>query len=108
MKMKPLANLTHLLDGVEDGEAEVFGAALASPDAADHVGPVLDGLLRVEGALLPREALADDARLLVELHVDVGRVVRGHGPRGQGCMGLTSSTDLVKSYLTEQILIFVM
>ena len=59
MKLKPLANLTHLLDSVEDGEAEVFGAALASPDAADHVGPVLDGLLRVEGALLAREALQE-------------------------------------------------
>ena len=74
---------SYLLDGVEHGESEVLRAALALPDAADHVGAVLDGLLRVEGALLPREALADHARLLVDLHVHVGRVVRRHGPRGQ-------------------------
>ena len=69
----------------------MLGAALARPDSADHVGAVLDGLLGVEGALLASEPLADDARLLVDLHVDVGRVVRGHGPRGQAWRGLTDT-----------------
>ena len=90
-----LVHRPYLLNGVEHGQPEVLRAALARPDPADHVGAVLDGLLGVEGALLAREPLADDARLLVDLHVDVGRVVRGHGPRGQGWMGLTDK-DLMK------------
>ena len=40
--------------------------ALFGRHAADHVGPIGDGLLGVEGAGLAREALADDARVFVD------------------------------------------
>ena len=94
--MEILFHHPHLLNGVEHGQPEVLRAALARSDAANHVGAVLDGLLRVEGALLAREPLADDARLLVDLHVDVGCVVRGHGPRGQGW-----TEELTETYLNK-------
>jgi hypothetical protein len=42
---------THLLDGAEDGQAEVGLAGLLGVGAADHLGAVLDGLLGVERAL---------------------------------------------------------
>src|SRR5215469_16354544 len=41
-------------------------AAFAGRGAADHFRPIGDGLLRVEGALVAGEALADDARVLVD------------------------------------------
>ena len=44
-------------------------AALAGAHTPHHVGPVLDGLLGVEGALLAGEALADDLGLLGQGHV---------------------------------------
>ena len=48
-------------------------AALFGGDAADHVRPVRNGLLAVEGAGLAREALADDARVLVDPDLGRGR-----------------------------------
>ena len=74
---------------VEDGEAEVGGAALFGRHAADHLGAVGDGLLRVEGAVLSGEALADDPRVFVNKH---RRRVRlrgggGAGGRGSGAIG---------------------
>ena len=66
-----------LLHAVEHGQAEMLGAALARRHAPDHVGPVRDGVLRVERALLPREALADD--LGVAVHPDVGGGAHGAG-----------------------------
>ena len=71
-----------LLHGVEHGQAEVDLAALAGAHAAHHVGPVLDGLLRVEGALLAGEALADDLGLLGQGHVGPGLAVAcPHAPQ---------------------------
>ena len=55
-----------LLDGVEDGQSEMCLPSFLRRDAADHVGPIGDGLLGVEGAGLAREALADDARVFVD------------------------------------------
>ena len=63
---------SYLLDGVEHGQPEVLRAALARPDAAHHVGAVLDGLLGVECSLLAGEALADDFGVLGEGHVGSG------------------------------------
>ncbi|KAL7550156.1 hypothetical protein ACHAWF_013394, partial [Thalassiosira exigua] len=65
-------------DGVEDGQTQMSLTALLGRDSAHHVRPVLDGLGRVEGALLPGEALADDAGVLVDPHLGVG----GHGSGG--------------------------
>src|SRR6266404_5506624 len=48
-----------LVDGVEDRQIEVPGAAFARRHAADHLGAVGDRLLGVEGALGAGEALAD-------------------------------------------------
>src|SRR5215831_20430941 len=41
-------------------------AAFAGRGAADHFRPIGDGLLRVESALVAREALADDLGVLVD------------------------------------------
>jgi hypothetical protein len=49
-----------VLDGVEHGQAEVGGAALAGGDAADVVGAVLEPLLGVEGAVFTGDTLGDD------------------------------------------------
>ena len=49
------------LNGVEHREAEVRCAALLRGDPADHPGAVLYALLRVEGTILPSDALADHA-----------------------------------------------
>ena len=61
---------THLglpvFDTVEDGQVEMLAAAFARRDAADHFGAVGDRLLRMEGALGAREALADDFRLGID------------------------------------------
>ena len=44
----------------------MLGAAFAGRHAADHPCAVGDGLLGVEGALRAGEALADDARVLID------------------------------------------
>ena len=58
-------SLTAFGDGVEHGQIEVLRAALAGRDAADHVGAIGDGLLRVESAFPAGEALDDEASILV-------------------------------------------
>ena len=50
-------------------------AALAGAHSSHHVGPILDGLLGVECALLAGEALADDLGVLGEGHVGPGLAV---------------------------------
>src|SRR5712664_116282 len=52
-------------DGVEDGALEMFGAAFAGCDAANHVRAVLDHLLGVEGAFAAGEALNEQASIFV-------------------------------------------
>ena len=49
------------------------GPALFRRNAADHLGVVPEGLLRVEGALCPRHALADHPRVPVDPDVWPGR-----------------------------------
>ena len=61
--MAPTAHQTYLhglLDGRKDGQAQVLLAGLAGVHAADHLGAVLDRLLRVEGAL--RQARIEKSR----------------------------------------------
>ena len=41
-------------------------AAFSGGDATDHLGAVSDRLLGVEGALRAGEALANDARILID------------------------------------------
>ncbi|EJK61929.1 hypothetical protein THAOC_17492, partial [Thalassiosira oceanica] len=83
-------------DRVEHGQVEVGLPALPGGDAPDHVGPVLDGLGRVEGPLLAREALADDAGGRVDPHLGPG----AHGPgarrgrRGGGADGRSGSGEV--------------
>merc|ERR1711966_524723 len=55
-----------LSDIVEDWKAEMLLATLSWGDSSNHLGSILDCLLRVEGALLPGEALADDLGVLVD------------------------------------------
>ena len=67
-------------------------AAFLGGHAADHVGPIGDGLLAVEGAGLAGEALADDARVFVDPDLRVTRSSdrRGRGtlsPRHRSCVG---------------------
>lgn len=62
----------YLLHRVKDRETEVGLATLSGRDTADHLGAVLDSLLAVEGALLAREALADDLGVLVDEHASRG------------------------------------
>src|SRR5690606_9495623 len=64
--------LDHVGDGVEHGQAEVLGAALARGHAADDPGAVLDHLLGVEGALGAGEALDDDLGVLVDQNAHGG------------------------------------
>ena len=52
--------------GVEHRQPEVLLAAAARRDAADQLRAVVEALLGVESALLAGEALADDARRLVD------------------------------------------
>src|SRR5690606_19695125 len=52
--------------GVEHRQAQMGGAALARRGAADHLGAIGDGGFRMEGSLVAGEALADDARILVD------------------------------------------
>src|SRR6185312_15986800 len=52
--------------GVEHREADVLAAALAGRNAADQLGAVIQRLLRMEGALLAGEALADDLGVFVD------------------------------------------
>src|SRR5216684_4378326 len=54
------------VDGVEDGQVEMLGAAFAGCHAADHLGAVGDRLLGVERALGAGEALANDFRLGID------------------------------------------
>src|SRR6266478_9009879 len=54
------------LHGVEHRPLQVLGAALSGGNTAHDVRAVGDHLLRVERPLVAREALDDDARLLVE------------------------------------------
>ena len=51
---------------VEHGQAQMRGAAFAGRGAAHHLGAVGDRLLGMERALIAGEALADDARVLVD------------------------------------------
>src|SRR5262249_4162632 len=51
---------------VEDGQVEMLAAAFARRGAADHLGAVGNGGLRVERAVLAGEALADDLGVLVD------------------------------------------
>src|SRR4029079_3889533 len=55
-----------LFDGVEHRKAEMRRSAFARRHAADHLGAIGDGLLGIERALRASEALADDARVLVD------------------------------------------
>lgn len=50
-------------------------ATLAGADAANQLGAVLDGLLRVESALFAREALADHLRVAVQHQIRTRAVV---------------------------------
>src|SRR5690606_2546528 len=63
---------------IEDGEAEVFGAALAGGDAADVVGAVLEPLLGVEGSVFPGDALGDDLGVFGDEN--------GHGDSSSWCL----------------------
>src|SRR4029079_2396449 len=58
--------LARLRDGVENRQIEMGRAAFARRGAADHLGAVGDRLLRMEGAVLACEALADDLGVLVD------------------------------------------
>ena len=51
------------LHRVEHRQAEMLLAAATRRNAADQLGAVSEALLGVEGALLAREALADDPRI---------------------------------------------
>src|SRR5262249_13617354 len=55
-----------LRHGVENGQAEMGGAAFARRRAADHFGAVGDRLLGMERAVLASETLADDLGALVD------------------------------------------
>lgn len=55
-------------------------ASLARRDTSDHVGPIVDGLLAVERALLARESLADNPGGLGELQLIAGRRVAPPDP----------------------------
>src|SRR6185436_5114607 len=53
-------------DGVEHRKTEMRRAAFARRGATDHLGAVGDRLLGMEGAVLAREALADDLGVLAD------------------------------------------
>ena len=53
-------------DGVEHRHAEGRLAAAAGRAAGDDLRAVLDAALRLEAALAPRDALHEDARVLVD------------------------------------------
>ena len=56
----------HIAGDVNDAQAKVRLSAFAWCRAADHFGAVLDRGLRMEGAVLAGEALADDLGVLVD------------------------------------------
>src|SRR5262249_5785327 len=58
--------LLRLRHSVEDGQAEMSGAAFARRSAPDHLGAVGDRLLGMERAVLASETLADDLGVLVD------------------------------------------
>lgn len=64
--------------GIEEDKPEPTGAAGMWGTGTYHGGAVLDGLLGVEGAVLPGDALADHAGALVHEH---RRRRRGRGRR---------------------------
>jgi len=61
----------------------MFSSTFLRSHSTHHVGAVLDGLLGVEGAILPRDALADHAGALVDENRWRGRggSRRGEAPR---------------------------
>ncbi len=78
-----------LLDRTEDGQTKVGLTSLLGRDTTDELGAVLESLLAVEGSGLAGEALADDARVLVDEEVLDGVLVRGArgGRREASCEG---------------------
>ena len=85
------AGVAHgFLHGVEHRLAEMRLAAAARRDAADELRAVREALLGVIGALLAREALADDARIAIDqnAHVCGPFAARRHDiARGVGKIG---------------------
>ena len=81
-------------DGVEERKAFLGRAALAGRDAADELRAVVAALLGVERAGLA-DALADDARVLVDEDAhgiaSSGCVFSG----GHKCLGLMASTEFI-------------
>eukprot|EP00053_Salpingoeca_punica_P004421 m.49049 g.49049 ORF g.49049 m.49049 type:complete len:346 (-) comp12788_c0_seq1:3-1040(-) len=75
----------------KDRQAEVGLARLAGGDAADHVRAVVDGLLGVEGALLARQALADDLCVAADGQVRTGLLVDVGARVAHGRLGLEHS-----------------
>jgi len=62
-------------NGGEHGQTQMLSAALFGRNAANELGAILQSLLAVEGALFTGEALADDARVAVELQISSRLVV---------------------------------
>lgn len=54
---------------VEDGKSKMCGATLLGRDTTDDLGAIVQRLLRVEGALLAREALHDHLGVLIDPHL---------------------------------------
>ncbi len=51
---------------IEDREPQVLGSSLAGGDPADHLGPIGERLLRMEGALGAGEALTNDLGIFID------------------------------------------
>jgi hypothetical protein len=58
--------LLRLGNGIEHGQIEMYRTTFARRCSADHLGPIRNRGLRVEGAILAGEALADDLGVFVD------------------------------------------
>lgn len=68
---------TYLSNAVENRQAEMFFSTLSGGHSANHPRAVLDSLPGVESSLLASESLADDLRVFIQNHVDVGLCIAG-------------------------------
>ena len=63
------AELTNLLNRLEDGQTQMFGAGFGWRHSANHLGAVFERLLAVKCALFAGESLTDHSRCSVDHEV---------------------------------------
>ena len=80
-----------LRDGVEHRETQMGRAALAGRGAADHAGAVIDGRLRMKGAVLAGKTLAEDLGVAVD--EDGHAFLLKGGPRKRSLSGRAQARE---------------